>query len=218
MPVVYALGRRVFGQATGRLAALLAAVSPVLIYYSQETRMYGLVTLLAAASVYWAMPRLATGHERRHLAGLPAQPPWPRPIPTTMPFSSSWPRTWSSCPPWSAAAGGRRLRRWLAVQAAIVLAYLPWIAVQSRFLGGKASARFDEWNLSTALRIAGETVSALWRRAWLLPPAPSWLIAGLFLAAVAVGLAALSPLLGAPPERRRRELPRPSLPEGQSRG
>jgi len=55
IPVVYALGCRAFGRAAGKLAAFLAAISPILVYYSQETRMYGLVTLLAAASVYWAM-------------------------------------------------------------------------------------------------------------------------------------------------------------------
>jgi len=40
------------------------------------------------------------------------------------------------------------------------VAYLPWIAVQSRFLSGKASARFEEWNLATAGRIAWQTLAA----------------------------------------------------------
>ena len=54
VPLVFVLGLRAFGQATGLLASLLTAVSPVLVYYSQETRMYGLVAVLGVASVYGA--------------------------------------------------------------------------------------------------------------------------------------------------------------------
>jgi hypothetical protein len=50
--LTYALGRRLFGSLVGLSAAFLAAISPFQVYYSQETRMYILVTALAALSVY----------------------------------------------------------------------------------------------------------------------------------------------------------------------
>ncbi len=51
IPVVYALGRRLFGQRTGALAALLTALNPFLIWYSQEARMYSLAVLLGTFGV-----------------------------------------------------------------------------------------------------------------------------------------------------------------------
>jgi mannosyltransferase len=47
---LYALGRALEGRGTGLLASLLLAVSPLHIGYSQETRMYALVTLWAILS------------------------------------------------------------------------------------------------------------------------------------------------------------------------
>ncbi len=84
----------------------------------------------------------------------------------------------------------RVLGGWLATQAVLVLAYLPWIAVQSAFLGGKASARFEEWDLATALRIAGETLSTF-GAGLAVPPTVSWVVAALFLVAAGAGLVAL---------------------------
>ena len=43
-------GRRLAGPRVGLLAALLLALSPFHVYYSQEVRMYGLVTLLGLAA------------------------------------------------------------------------------------------------------------------------------------------------------------------------
>ncbi|MFQ6058156.1 MAG: glycosyltransferase family 39 protein [Anaerolineae bacterium] len=50
--LTYLLGRRLFGITAGLVAALLSALSPFQVYYSQETRMYILVALLGALSVY----------------------------------------------------------------------------------------------------------------------------------------------------------------------
>ena len=52
MPLLYALGRRLFGPATGLLAALLGAISPFWIWYAQEARNYTLVTFLGVLSSY----------------------------------------------------------------------------------------------------------------------------------------------------------------------
>ncbi len=51
--VLYALGARLFSPRVGILAGFLGALSPPLVYYSQEMRMYSLVALAAALSFYW---------------------------------------------------------------------------------------------------------------------------------------------------------------------
>jgi len=53
--VTYLLGRRLFGPTTGLVAAFIAALSPFQVYYSQETRMYILVSLLSALSFYFCL-------------------------------------------------------------------------------------------------------------------------------------------------------------------
>lgn len=52
LSLVYVWGKRVLGQAAGLMAALLAALSPLGLYYSRETRMYTLATLLTLLSSY----------------------------------------------------------------------------------------------------------------------------------------------------------------------
>lgn len=62
IPFIYAMARHLFprpagegaskGIGLGTIAAFLFAIAPIGIYYSQEVRMYGLVTLLCLASTY----------------------------------------------------------------------------------------------------------------------------------------------------------------------
>ena len=52
VPLIYALGRRLFDPLTGLLAALLVALSPYLTWYSQEVKMYTLVPALALLALY----------------------------------------------------------------------------------------------------------------------------------------------------------------------
>ncbi len=49
---IYKIGKKLFGQRTALTAALLASTSGLLIYYSQEARMYALSTALVTLSVY----------------------------------------------------------------------------------------------------------------------------------------------------------------------
>jgi uncharacterized membrane protein len=58
----YLLGRRLFGEATGLIAAFLGAISPFAIYYSQEARMYALLAALSAASTYLLLRLLSILH------------------------------------------------------------------------------------------------------------------------------------------------------------
>ncbi len=60
VPLVYALGRRLFNSQTGLFAALLVSTSPYLTWYSQEVKMYTLVPLLALLAIY-ALRRAVEG-------------------------------------------------------------------------------------------------------------------------------------------------------------
>lgn len=50
--LTYALGTHLFERPTGALAALLVAINPFQVWYAQEARMYALLALLSAASVW----------------------------------------------------------------------------------------------------------------------------------------------------------------------
>jgi 4-amino-4-deoxy-L-arabinose transferase-like glycosyltransferase len=69
LPVVYAIGRMMFGRAGALLAAALVALSPSLIDYSQEARAYSLLVLLVATSAMFLLLSLRDQAERpRRLA------------------------------------------------------------------------------------------------------------------------------------------------------
>lgn len=64
IPLAYVLGRRLFGRVAGNLAALLAALHPLWLYYSQEARMYTLLTALGMLAGYALLRVLAAGHSQ----------------------------------------------------------------------------------------------------------------------------------------------------------
>ncbi len=53
VPFVYLIGKKLFNQKTGLVAATFFALNPLAIYYSQEARMYSLVTFALTAAVYF---------------------------------------------------------------------------------------------------------------------------------------------------------------------
>lgn len=52
VPLLYQLGHRLASSVVGRLAALIIALSPFLIYHAQEARMYALIPFLGLLSTY----------------------------------------------------------------------------------------------------------------------------------------------------------------------
>jgi hypothetical protein len=68
VPAVYALGHAVQGRWAGLVGAALAAVSPPLVYYSQELRPYTLAALLATLTVLAYVKALGKRHRRAYLA------------------------------------------------------------------------------------------------------------------------------------------------------
>ena len=67
VPLIYRMGRHLFGATAGLLAAFLAAISPLYLWYSQETRMYTMLTFLCLWSSYLLLKAL----ERRAPPYLP---------------------------------------------------------------------------------------------------------------------------------------------------
>lgn len=59
--MVYRLGKRLFSEQIGQTAAILATVSPLLVYYSQEARMYSLETFLAIVTVWFFVTEMWVG-------------------------------------------------------------------------------------------------------------------------------------------------------------
>ena len=81
--LVYALARRVANRQVGLIAALLVALSPYNVWYSQEVRMYTLGAALGVIVVY-ALARLANckpqtaNCKRQTFSGGPCMPSQPR--------------------------------------------------------------------------------------------------------------------------------------------
>ncbi|MFL5825857.1 MAG: glycosyltransferase family 39 protein, partial [Thermoleophilaceae bacterium] len=68
VPIVYLIGRDLISRRAGLIVAALAAVNPLLVWYSQEARAYMLLALLAGASFLLFERALRTG-SRSRLAG-----------------------------------------------------------------------------------------------------------------------------------------------------
>ena len=160
----YLLGRHLFDDTTGLIAASLAALSPLAIYYSQEARMYALLAALSAASTYLlvvqigksanpqsairnpqsAIPILHSPFSILHslpyiltaAAGLYTHYAFPFVLLVHNAIFGLW---------WLAVARRTAQRwRWLAwwagVQVAIILLYLPWLPVALKSVTGWSPA------------------------------------------------------------------------------
>ncbi|HEX7587949.1 MAG TPA: glycosyltransferase family 39 protein, partial [Anaerolineae bacterium] len=137
-------------------AALIAAVSPLLIYYGQETRMYELVAVLALASTYFAARVISAGSNvRLVLRGAYL-------LSTALAMYTHYSAFFVIAAQNVFALIRLRkdrpaLVKWILMQLILAAAYVPWIAVQTSFLSGKASARFDEWSWRGIEMIFGKT-------------------------------------------------------------
>ncbi len=147
------------------LAGLIAAVSPVLVYYSQETRMYALLALLASLSAWvlwiWLSGRGGTNRSRAWAAaytlllaaGLYTHYFFPAVIVAQGVAVALW-----LFAPNVAGAGrrsGHRMRRALTWAGLAVLAaalYLPWVPTFLRQIGGRAGVAVE---ITTFLRESG---------------------------------------------------------------
>ncbi len=146
--LTFLLGRRLFGVATGLLAAFLSALSPFQVYYSQETRMYILVTALGAASVL-ALIKWLDDSADENLHGKTALPTfylftWV--LSTTLALYTHYFAlslllianlvfgTWLLLGAWRIPDTRRRIIAWLLAQGIVLITYLPWLLLSWRQL------------------------------------------------------------------------------------
>ncbi|CAG0941119.1 hypothetical protein ANRL1_00389 [Anaerolineae bacterium] len=217
VPLIFVFARRLTARPrVAWLAAILTTVSPLLIYYSQETRMYELVAVLSLASAYCltsamslrgavgAKAEIATKQSptsRMSLLRFARNDMWSFLLSTLLAMYTHY----SAFFFWvaenifvamrlrtPALAGGARenfssLTRWAILQIALLIAYVPWIIVQMSFLRGKASARFDEWSWRGIEMIFGKTFLAFSAGLTLDYPLPQ-MIAVVFLVFAALGI------------------------------
>ncbi|MBI5651625.1 MAG: glycosyltransferase family 39 protein [Chloroflexi bacterium] len=171
------------------LSALFTTISPLLIYYAQETRMYEQVAILSLASTYFCL-RWDRAFTRFPANGQPAKASNPIiafgffittlaamythyaaffvwvaqnifiAIRFLLSFRASARNPGFRARDFSRALEMTELKRWAILQIALLVAYVPWIIVQTSFLRGKASARFDEWSLRGIEMIFGKTFLA----------------------------------------------------------
>ncbi|MBC7228001.1 MAG: glycosyltransferase family 39 protein [Thermoflexales bacterium] len=161
--LIYQLGR-IAGKGTALWAAGLASASAFLIYYSQEARMYALSLMGATGSMltFW----LALAHQQNS-----------RPVPPGLwgiYVLSSLVAIYSHYYAFAVllaqfafvlivAAKTRKPLRvlpWMAYWVAMAFCFLPWMREHFRFLGGKASARFEEWTFAKFGEISARTLLA----------------------------------------------------------
>lgn len=139
-----AIGRRVSrGWAGGLLAGALTAISPAMVYWSQDARLYTLLACLTAASMVgflrltqnptrgaWALYLLAT------LAAMYTQ------------YGAFWVIAAQNLAVLALWRG--RLRMWFAGQVLLALAFLPWVIGQAGFLAQPGNLRSGGFSLARA--------------------------------------------------------------------
>ncbi|MEA3308480.1 MAG: glycosyltransferase family 39 protein [Chloroflexota bacterium] len=187
VPAAYVLGRRALRPPAGLLAALLTTASPALVYYAQETRMYSQLTLCAALSFYWTLRWLDAPTRKNQLLYLlfTLAAAYTHYYAFFLILAENMVVCWQQWP----RQKRHTLIRWLGMETTLVLAYLPWLAVQYNFLSGKVSARVTAWSLSTAWEIARETFT-LFSAGLALDPQSARAITIAFLPLLLVGIGA----------------------------
>jgi uncharacterized membrane protein len=68
VPVAYLIGIELRGRRAGLMAAALVAVNPMLLWYSQEARVYALLVLLCAVSLLYCVRAMRSGSRRDAIA------------------------------------------------------------------------------------------------------------------------------------------------------
>ena len=149
IPLVYLLGKEAYDRRTGAVASVLVGFAPLLVWYSQEARMYMLLMVLSVCAL-WAQLRIL----RRCGVGLDGSPadragwggPWPWAVYTVCTIAMAWTQyfgLWQVAFQQAVFLGvilvrwrrGRSLRglvRAWAVSAALILAALVPLALLAR--------------------------------------------------------------------------------------
>ncbi|MGC8827339.1 MAG: glycosyltransferase family 39 protein, partial [Anaerolineae bacterium] len=182
--LVYALGAELAGPTAGLTAALLAAISPLQVYYAQEARMYMLMALWSALAA-WAAWRWIV------------HPRWPLALVYVLAGAAGlythyfFPAVLLVCnlvflAAWLERRRARSIIAWTGMQAGVLLLYLPWL--------GTGLSRLLAWPRGTAAVDVTAWLGAAWRTLCLGPAglnAP-WSTALPFALLLVLGTAALA--------------------------
>jgi uncharacterized membrane protein len=127
---IYKLASLLYDQATGLVAAILLALSRFHIEFSQEARMYMLLSLLSLLSMYFLTKLFAGRKSRLALAGYIATSAL---LLYTHVYSifiiAAQNLYWLSLPFISREMFKRVWKRWLLAQVSLVVLFLPWLTV-----------------------------------------------------------------------------------------
>ena len=141
----YLLGSRLFEPRVGLVAAFLAAVNPFLIDYSQEARMYMMLTAIGVVGTYllvrlidfWSLrPRIHITHRRYYVLYVLAMAAG---LYTHYAFPFVFIAQFAIVLAWALHRPGRALARlgsWLPPAIAAAVLFLPWLPIALRQIGG----------------------------------------------------------------------------------
>jgi mannosyltransferase len=162
VPLLFKLGRELFNQRVGLLAAFLLSISPFHVWFSQEARMYTLAALLSLISVYTfvllllkeeassAQPYLWLSYVVTNTLGLYTHFYFAFIILfENIVFLAQW---MSKRTHESTNSEFTNLRTWLLAQLCIVLLFLPW----ARFVATRYAADATYWEGALGLLTAAK--------------------------------------------------------------
>jgi uncharacterized membrane protein len=158
VPVMYAIGTRVFSRRVGVVAAILTALSPVLVEYSAQVRPYSLLPLLCLLSVYFLWRGLTAGGARSWLGYAAATLAllythnW-----TWLLLGAQWVVVGAALLPPGGRPGRLAARQWLWAQCLVLAGYAVWIPTllyQARHAGHGAAPLSAYWTTHAIVRAA----------------------------------------------------------------
>jgi 4-amino-4-deoxy-L-arabinose transferase-like glycosyltransferase len=175
--LIWLLGRRLFSRRVGLIAAFVAAVSPLQIYYSQETRMYMLLAFLSTLTVWLAvlmldgsrsrhMPLLAVAYVLTVTAGLYTHYAYPVILIVVNLVALAWLAYYGlRVGGWRPPIPGLQspIVSWLLLQSVPLLLYLPWLRTAIRQIITWPSQRQTD---SLAGPVARITTTLLFGLSW----------------------------------------------------
>lgn len=147
VPVAYLVGRELVGRRVGLVIAALVAVSPILIWYSQDARAYALLVLFSTAALYFFLRARRRGSPRDLLwwAVLSA-------LALASHYFAAFPLAVEAV--WLLAVA-RPLRPVLAAVAGVALAGLALAPIALHQAAGKSNAWISSFRLTRRLHDAG---------------------------------------------------------------
>jgi 4-amino-4-deoxy-L-arabinose transferase-like glycosyltransferase len=179
IPLVFVVGRRLFGGQSGILAALVMTLAPFDVYYSQEARMYSLVALLVLGSVYVFLSLL-----RRYKSGGGTWHLWM--LYVSVMFLAIYTQYYAAFVPLAFSIFillrfrryGGILYRFIAAHLVLLLLYLPWVLYAGprlvAYIGNKLVKEGDRpvglWTYFQSHLVAfavGHPSEARWFLTWL---------------------------------------------------